>query len=98
MDFFAYIRTLAIRRRTRLPNVLSKMGIEMTIKPLELTYLQWAKIRIRMIDQYGTGIIISTVQRRKLGFVARSKKNWRDGVYIDFWEEKYKTQFILKWL
>ena len=40
----------------------------------------------------------NTVQRRKLGFVARSKENWRDGVFIDFWEEKYKTQFILKWL
>jgi hypothetical protein len=70
----------------------------MTIKPLELTDLQWANIRSRMIDQYGTGIIISTVQRRKLGFVARCKENWQDGVYIDFWEEKYKTAFILKYL
>ena len=95
---FAYIGALAIHGRTRLSDVLSKMGIEMTIKPLELTYLQWAKIRRRMIDQYGTGIIISTVQRRKLGFVDRSKENWGEGVYIDFWEEKYKTQFILKYL
>jgi hypothetical protein len=70
----------------------------MTIKPLELTSEQWAKIRIRMIDQYGTSIIISTVQRRKLGFVARCKKDWRQGVYIDFWEEKHKTHFILKYL
>ena len=70
----------------------------MTIKPLDLTDLQWKNIRNRMIDQYGTSIIISTVQRRELGCVSRSKENWRDGVYIDFWEEKYKTQFILKYL
>lgn len=95
---FAYIRTLAIYGRTRLPNVLSKMGIEMTIKSLDLTDKQWKNIRNRMIDQYGPSIIVSLVQRRKLGFVARSKKDWTQGVYIDFWEEKYKTQFILKWL
>jgi hypothetical protein len=70
----------------------------MTIKPLELNSKQWANIRSRMIDQYGTGIIISTVQRHKLGFVARCKKDWTQGVYIDFWEEKYKTAFILKYL
>jgi hypothetical protein len=95
---FAYIGALAIHGGTRLPNVLSKMGIEMTIKSLDLTNLQWLNIRHKMMDQYGPSILISLVQRRKLGFVARSKENWRDGVYIDFWEEKYKTQFILKWL
>jgi hypothetical protein len=53
---------------------------------------------MKMINQYGISICIGQVQRRKLGFVCRTKPNWHEGVYIDFWEEKYKTQFILKWL
>lgn len=70
----------------------------MTIKSLELTDYDWKNIRMEMINQYGISICISHVQRRKLGFVCRTKPNWHEGVYIDFWEEKYKTQFILKWL
>ena len=68
------------------------------IKPLELTDYDWKNIRRKMINQYGISICIGHVQRRELGFVCRTKPNWREGVYIDFWEEKYKTQFILKWL
>lgn len=68
------------------------------IKSLELTEEQWQAIRAKMVSQYGPGIIITFAQRRELGFVCRSKKPWGGGVYIDFWEEKYKTQFILKYL
>ena len=68
------------------------------VKSLELTEEQWQAIRAKMVSQYGPSIVITFIQRRKLGFVCRSKKYWEEGVYIDFWEEKYKTQFILKWL
>jgi hypothetical protein len=55
-----------------------------------------------MIEQYGVSICISYVQKRKLGFVARRahgpKEHYEECYYIDFWEEKYKTAFLLRWV
>jgi hypothetical protein len=74
----------------------------MTITPIKLTSKEWLhNIRPKLIEQYGPSIAISYVQRRQLGFVCRSfwglNEN-KEYYYIDFWEEKHKTMFILKWL
>ena len=67
------------------------------IKPLELTNTQWDHIAKKLVEKHGPSIMISSVMRRKLGFVRRTKKYYIDGVYIAFWEEKHKTMFILQW-
>ena len=68
----------------------------MTIPPIELSRTEWAEIRSKLTKQYGLSILISTRQRRELGFVAKSP-DWQSGYYIDFWEEKYKTMFLLRY-
>jgi hypothetical protein len=75
----------------------------MSITPLKLTPKQWfIEIRPKMIEVYGVSINISYVQKRKLGFVARRahgpKEHYEECYYIDFWEEKYKTAFLLRWV
>jgi len=77
----------------------------MTITPIKLSSKEWLhNIRPKLIEQYGPSITISYVQRRELGFVCRSfwgvdeNREYYEHYYIDFWEEKYKTMFILKWL
>ena len=72
------------------------------IKPIKLTPKQWLEeIRPKMIEQYGFSICLSYVQKRKLGFVARhgigAIVNYEECYYLDFWEEKYKSLFILKY-
>jgi hypothetical protein len=77
----------------------------MTISPIKLTAKEWLhNIRPKLIEQYGPSIAISYVQRRELGFVCR-RSSWLDEnnqyyehYFLDFWEEKYKTMFILRWL
>jgi hypothetical protein len=69
----------------------------MSLPPIELTRAEWATIRSKLTKQYGLSILISTRQRRELGFVCRAKSpDWQSGYYIDFWEEKYKTMFLLR--
>jgi hypothetical protein len=77
----------------------------MNISPIKLTSKEWLdNIRPKLIEQYGVSITISYVQRRKLGFVCRSSwgldenKEYYEHYYIDFWEEKHKTMFLLRWL
>lgn len=67
------------------------------IKSLDISDQQWQHISKILIEKYGPSIMISSVMRRKLGFVRRTKKQYGTGVYIDFWEEKYKTHFLLQW-
>jgi len=70
----------------------------MSLPPIELTRTEWEEIRSKLIKQYGLSILISDRQRRELGFVCRAKTlSWQDGYYIDFWEEKYKTMFLLRY-
>jgi hypothetical protein len=72
------------------------------IPSIRLTAKEWLEnIRPKLIEQYGVGICISYVQRRELGFVARRANGAREGYevcyYLDFWEERYRTLFLLRW-
>lgn len=72
------------------------------ILSIRLTPKEWIEvIRPQLIEQHGASICISYVQRRKLGFVARraygAKEYYEVYYYLDFWEEKYKTLFLLRW-
>jgi hypothetical protein len=70
----------------------------MSLPPIELNDDQWNDLRHKLIEQYGITIMIPRVQRTKLGFVVRSKSpTWGSGYYLDFWEEKYKTMFLLRY-
>lgn len=78
------------------------MAAEMVMTSIKLTPKEWIEvIRPKMIEQYGVSICISYVQKRKLGFVARRANGPTEGYeecyYLDFWEEKYKTMFLLRW-
>jgi hypothetical protein len=68
------------------------------ITPIELSLSQWESLLPRLIADHGASIAISTTMRRKLGFVRRWKQWQKDGCYLDFWEEKYKTLFILRYM
>ena len=67
------------------------------IAPVELSLAQWDALLPRLIAEHGASIAISTVMRRKLGFVRRWKQYQIDGCYLDFWDERYKTLFLLKY-
>ena len=67
-----------------------------TVKSLELTSDEWAVVLCKLREEYGNSIISNSVMRKKVGF-SRRWKSYNDGVYIEFWQEKYKTLFLLKY-
>lgn len=69
----------------------------MTIKSIELSEKEWYSLLDKMMEEHGPSIAISSVMRRKLGFTRRWKQWPRNECYLDFWDEKYKTLFLLKY-
>ena len=91
------IRTHGIRTQM----VLS----EKPIKHIELTRLEYLKVRQSLIDEHGPVMNISWVMRRKCGFVLRKHEeylhdiDWQKTIkyFVDFFDEASKTYFILKY-
>ncbi len=82
----------------------------MTIKSIEITEEQWIKLYNQLSKDYPPSyIIIRENMKDKLGFVFRRHKNpilpkikdswklYREQCFLDFFDEKKKTMFLLKY-
>ncbi len=72
------------------------------IKHLELTESEWARVKARLIEDFGQKILISWVLKRECGFTVRSHTTWNDNrhrvvICLDFYDERMKTWYILKY-
>ena len=78
-------------------------------KPIELSGSQWAKLYAQLKKDYPPSVmLIRDKMRLKLGFVDREYKDWDDSmgkyggyrkncVMLDFYSEKKRTFFIMKY-
>lgn len=78
-------------------------------KPIELSHKQWATLKERLKQDYPPSVIyIREKGKTKLGFVPREYKDWDDSmgkyggwrkncVMLDFYSEKKRTFFIMKY-
>lgn len=64
-------------------------------QPIPYTLERWFEIRQELMKEYGPSIAISTICRRKLGFIPRT--SYRYCVYLDFYDEQLKFLWVLKW-
>jgi hypothetical protein len=81
-------------------------------KPLKLTHLQWEAIAARIKEEYPPSIFIQSKMKSKLGFTKRifyneetyydtngdrRKKYLGTDIMLDFYSEKKRTFFLLKY-
>jgi hypothetical protein len=76
------------------------------MKAIIYTPNAWDKVWQQIRKDHSNSIIIRSVMKRKLGFTIREHRAWvpkMDGgyydfqIHLDFYEEKYKTLFLLKY-
>ena len=74
------------------------------IKHIELSKEDFFKLKEKLLVEYGNKIHISWVLKRECGFTVRTHHAWTEQrgsetIYcLDFYEEKMKTWFCLKYL
>ena len=75
-------------------------------KPIELSHKQWATLKERLKQDHPPSVLyIREKGKVKLGFVTREHKDWDDEnkrwrkncVMLDFYSEKKRTFFIMKY-
>ena len=74
------------------------------MKPVVLTISQWKKIRADLQEEYPrTVFMIRDKMKQVLGFTVREHRHWDEGVvnmmleiHLDFYSEKKRTMFLLK--
>jgi len=78
-------------------------------KPIELSHSQWKKLSDQIRKEYPASIaLLSSGMKRKLGFTPRTYKDWNNSigkyggwrkncVMLDFYSEKKRTWFIMKY-
>jgi hypothetical protein len=75
-------------------------------KPVILTVERWRAIREDLHNYYPPSIFMRDNMKRKLGFTVREHKAWipkLDGgyselqIHLDFYDEKKKTFFLIKY-
>ena len=74
------------------------------MKAIILTVAQWKHIRTELQTEYPkTVFMIKDKMKRVLGFSVREHKQWDEGVvnvmfeiHLDFYSEKKRTMFLLK--
>ena len=72
------------------------------IKHIELAEPEWEKVKARLLKDFGKKILISWVMKRECGFTVRTHTAWENDrhrviVCLDFYDEKMKTWYILKY-
>jgi len=78
-------------------------------KPIEISHSQWRKLKERLKQDYPPSVLyIREKGKTKLGFVTREHKDWdpdmgkyggwrKNCIMLDFYSEKKRTFFILKY-
>ena len=78
-------------------------------KPIELTHKQWNTLSEQLHKDYPRSVmLIRSRMQAKLGFVTREYKDWDDSIgrngswrknciMLDFYSEKKRTFFIMKY-
>ena len=78
-------------------------------KPIELSHSQWAKLSKQLREDYPPSIaLLKNGMKQKLGFTYREYKDWdgdigkyggwrKNCVMLDFYSEKKRTFFIMKY-
>ena len=78
-------------------------------KPIELNHSQWRKLSDQLRKEYPASIaLLKNGMKRKLGFTPREYKDWnpdmgkyggwrKNCVMLDFYSEKKRTFFIMKY-
>lgn len=74
-------------------------------KPVSITFKNWDKLLDRLLTDYSKSTVMIREKRKKvLGFLERhhhwyDEKNqtYQRKIYLDFFEEKKKTMFLLKY-
>jgi len=78
-------------------------------KPIELTHKQWSTLSEQLHKDYPRSVmLIRSRMQAKLGFVPREYKDWDDSIgrngawrknciMLDFYSEKKRTFFIMKY-
>jgi len=78
-------------------------------KPIELSHTQWARLKERLKQDYPPSVIYMRIKgKTKLGFTVREHKDWdkemgkhggwrKNCVMLDFYSEKKRTFFIMKY-
>ena len=76
------------------------------MKTLVLTLAKWDKLKYQLETEFGFTIFISFITKKKLGCTIRyynSISSWHDygvetrDVRLDFYDERKKTMFLLKY-
>ena len=74
------------------------------IKHVEISHDRWKSIYQSLVEEHGASINISWVMRRKCGFTVREHQGWDNNtnrykykMFLDFYDEQYKTLFFLKY-
>lgn len=75
---------------------------------IALTAREWSAILVKLKDEYSTKpsvFMIRNVMKRELGFTTRYHKEWEPGmaqyketVFLDFYDDPSETMFRLKYL
>ena len=68
----------------------------------------WTPIRKRLVEEYGTSVVITYAMRERLGFSSRYHTAWlsdnksghypEEQIHLDFYSESALTWFQLKYL
>lgn len=78
-------------------------------KPIEISYIQWEKLYKQLRKDYARSVLlIRERMKSKLGFTVREYKDWdnsigkyggwrKNCVMLDFYSEKKRSFFILKY-
>ena len=78
-------------------------------KPIELSHRQWEQLREQLKQDYPPSVmLLRTRMQSKLGFTPREYKEWdkemgkyggyrKNCVMLDFYSEKKRTFFIMKY-
>ena len=68
-------------------------------KPIEISHTGWHALREQLRRDYPNSVVfISRKTREKLGFMPREHREWnKDCVMLDFYDEKKRTFFLLKY-
>ena len=78
-------------------------------EPIEISHAQWNTLREKMLEDYPPSVtLIRSKMKSKLGFTNREYRDWDDSVgkcgdwrkycvMLDFYSEKKRTFFIMKY-
>jgi len=68
-------------------------------KPIEISHTGWSALREQLRRDYPTSVVLIKYKlQKKLGFVPREHREWnKDCVMLDFYDEKKRTFFLLKY-